>query len=102
MNSARACLCNVAPGLCWAQQLQGSFCSQGADSFIKVTIGSSHGMGKPYSTFSIGDAWLQGAGHAVGTKQTTLKDKLTPYFIVVDEFTIPNYEFPKEFNDAIL
>lgn len=25
-------------------------------------------MGKPYSTFSIGDAWLQGAGHAVGTK----------------------------------
>jgi len=31
-----------------------------------------------------------------------LKDKLTPYFIVVDEFTIPNYEFPKEFNDAIL
>ena len=68
MNSARACLCNVAPGLCWAQQLQGSFCSQGADSFLKVAIGSSHGMGKPYSTFSIGDAWLQGAGHAVGTK----------------------------------
>ena len=68
MNSARACLGNVAPGLCWAQQLQGSFCSQGADSFMKVTIGSSHGMGKPYSTFSIGDAWLQGAGHAVGTK----------------------------------
>jgi regulator of protease activity HflC (stomatin/prohibitin superfamily) len=34
--------------------------------------------------------------------RTTLKDKLTPYFIVVDEFTIPNYEFPKEFNDAIL
>ena len=68
MNSARACLCNVAPGLCWAQQLQGSFCSQGADSFVKVTIGSSHGMGKPYSRFSIGDAWLQGAGHAVGTK----------------------------------
>ena len=32
----------------------------------------------------------------------TLKDKLTPYFIIVDEFTIPNYEFPKEFNDAIL
>jgi regulator of protease activity HflC (stomatin/prohibitin superfamily) len=32
----------------------------------------------------------------------TLKDKLTPYYIVVDEFTIPNYEFPKEFNDAIL
>ncbi|TME72113.1 MAG: prohibitin family protein [Chloroflexi bacterium] len=31
-----------------------------------------------------------------------LKDKLSPYFIVVDEFTIPNYEFPKEFNDAIL
>ena len=31
-----------------------------------------------------------------------LKDKLTPYYIVVDEFTIPNYEFPKEFNDAIL
>ena len=31
-----------------------------------------------------------------------LKDKLTPYFIIVDEFTIPNYEFPKEFNDAIL
>jgi hypothetical protein len=25
-------------------------------------------MGKPYSTFSIGDAWLQGAGYAVGTK----------------------------------
>jgi len=68
MNSARACLCNVGPGLCWAQQLQGSFCSQGADSFVKVAIGSSHGMGKPYSTFSIGDAWLQGAGHAVGTK----------------------------------
>jgi regulator of protease activity HflC (stomatin/prohibitin superfamily) len=34
--------------------------------------------------------------------RTTLKDKLAPYFIVVDEFTIPNYEFPKEFNDAIL
>ena len=34
--------------------------------------------------------------------RTTLKDKLTPYFIIVDEFTIPNYEFPKEFNDAIL
>ena len=31
-----------------------------------------------------------------------LKDKLTPYYIVVDEFTIPNYEFPKEFNEAIL
>lgn len=31
-----------------------------------------------------------------------LKDKLVPYYIVVDEFTIPNYEFPKEFNDAIL
>ncbi len=31
-----------------------------------------------------------------------LRDKLSPYFIVVDEFTIPNYEFPKEFNDAIL
>jgi regulator of protease activity HflC (stomatin/prohibitin superfamily) len=31
-----------------------------------------------------------------------LKDKLAPYYIVVDEFTIPNYEFPKEFNDAIL
>jgi regulator of protease activity HflC (stomatin/prohibitin superfamily) len=34
--------------------------------------------------------------------RTVLKDKLSPYFIVVDEFTIPNYEFPKEFNDAIL
>jgi regulator of protease activity HflC (stomatin/prohibitin superfamily) len=34
--------------------------------------------------------------------RTTLKDKLSPYFIIVDEFTIPNYEFPKEFNDAIL
>ncbi len=34
--------------------------------------------------------------------KTTLKDKLAPYFIIVDEFTIPNYEFPKEFNDAIL
>jgi regulator of protease activity HflC (stomatin/prohibitin superfamily) len=34
--------------------------------------------------------------------RTTLKDKLQPYYIVVDEFTIPNYEFPKEFNDAIL
>jgi regulator of protease activity HflC (stomatin/prohibitin superfamily) len=34
--------------------------------------------------------------------RTTLKDKLLPYFIIVDEFTIPNYEFPKEFNDAIL
>jgi prohibitin 2 len=32
----------------------------------------------------------------------TLKEKLLPYFIIVDEFTIPNYEFPKEFNDAIL
>ncbi|MEP6694941.1 MAG: prohibitin family protein [Chloroflexota bacterium] len=31
-----------------------------------------------------------------------LKDKLSPYYVVVDEFTIPNYEFPKEFNDAIL
>ncbi len=34
--------------------------------------------------------------------RVTLKDKLSPYYIVVDEFTIPNYEFPKEFNDAIL
>ena len=34
--------------------------------------------------------------------RTTLKDKLSPYYIIVDEFTIPNYEFPKEFNDAIL
>jgi len=34
--------------------------------------------------------------------RVTLKDKLAPYYIVVDEFTIPNYEFPKEFNDAIL
>jgi regulator of protease activity HflC (stomatin/prohibitin superfamily) len=34
--------------------------------------------------------------------KAVLKDKLTPYYIVVDEFTIPNYEFPKEFNDAIL
>ncbi len=34
--------------------------------------------------------------------RTTLKEKLTPYYIIVDEFTIPNYEFPKEFNDAIL
>ena len=34
--------------------------------------------------------------------RTTLKDKLAPYYIIVDEFTIPNYEFPKEFNDAIL
>ena len=34
--------------------------------------------------------------------KTTLRDKLIPYFIIVDEFTIPNYEFPKEFNDAIL
>ncbi len=34
--------------------------------------------------------------------KSVLKDKLTPYYIVVDEFTIPNYEFPKEFNDAIL
>ena len=34
--------------------------------------------------------------------RTTLKDKLAPYYIVVDEFTIPNYDFPKEFNDAIL
>ena len=34
--------------------------------------------------------------------KATLKDKLIPYYIIVDEFTIPNYEFPKEFNDAIL
>ncbi|MEI6136815.1 MAG: prohibitin family protein [Chloroflexota bacterium] len=34
--------------------------------------------------------------------KAVLKEKLVPYFIVVDEFTIPNYEFPKEFNDAIL
>src|SRR6266542_346124 len=34
--------------------------------------------------------------------KTVLKDKLVPYYIIVDEFTIPNYEFPKEFNDAIL
>ena len=39
----------------------------------------------------------------VATKaKAVLKDKLAPYYIVVDEFTIPNYEFPKEFNDAIL
>ena len=34
--------------------------------------------------------------------KTVLSEKLGPYYIVVDEFTIPNYEFPKEFNDAIL
>ena len=34
--------------------------------------------------------------------KAVLKDKLIPYYIIVDEFTIPNYEFPKEFNDAIL
>src|SRR5206468_3423823 len=34
--------------------------------------------------------------------KATLKDKLIPYYIIVDEFTIPNYELPKEFNDAIL
>ena len=34
--------------------------------------------------------------------KTVLSEKLAPYYIVVDEFTIPNYEFPKEFNDAIL
>jgi regulator of protease activity HflC (stomatin/prohibitin superfamily) len=39
----------------------------------------------------------------VATKaKSVLKDKLSPYHIIVDEFTIPNYEFPKEFNDAIL
>jgi len=32
----------------------------------------------------------------------TLRDKLAPYFVIVDEFTIPNYEFPKEFDAAIL
>ena len=53
-DSARACLCVVGPGLCWAQQLQGSFCSQGADSFVKVTTGSPHGVGKPCSTCSMG------------------------------------------------
>ena len=42
--------------MCWAQQLQGSFCSQGAGSFVKVTTGSSHGVGKPCSTFSVGAA----------------------------------------------
>src|SRR5713101_4324111 len=31
-----------------------------------------------------------------------LRDKLAPYYVVVDEFTIPNYEFPPAFNDAIL
>lgn len=31
-----------------------------------------------------------------------LLEKLAPYYVIVDEFTIPNYEFPKEFNDAIL
>src|SRR5256712_4626030 len=34
--------------------------------------------------------------------RTTLKDKLASNFIDVAAFTIPNYEFPKEFNDAIL
>lgn len=34
--------------------------------------------------------------------KVVLRDKLLEYYIVVDEFTIPNYEFPKEFNDAIL
>ena len=34
--------------------------------------------------------------------KAVLREKLVPYYIVVDEFTIPNYEFPKEFNDAIL
>src|SRR5438094_8569399 len=34
--------------------------------------------------------------------KATLKDKLIPYYIIVDEFTIPNYEVPKELNDAIL
>ena len=34
--------------------------------------------------------------------KAVLREKLVPYYIVGDEFTIPNYEFPKEFNDAIL
>ncbi len=39
----------------------------------------------------------------VATKaKEVLRNKLAPYYIFVDEFTIPNYEFPKEFNDAIL
>ena len=34
--------------------------------------------------------------------KSVLKEKLQPYFIIVDEFTIPNYEFPKDFDAAIL
>ncbi len=34
--------------------------------------------------------------------KTVLSEKLAPYYIIVDEFTIPNFEFPREFNEAIL
>ena len=33
--------------------------------------------------------------------KSLLTERLTPYGIIVDEFTIPNLEFPKAFNDAI-
>ena len=61
-HELRAYLCNTGPGLCWAQQLQGSFCFQGADSFVKVTVGSSHGVGKACSTFSTGAAGCRACG----------------------------------------
>jgi prohibitin 2 len=45
---------------------------------------------------------IQKREEVAGKAKDVLKNKLSPYYIIVDEFTIPNYEFPKEFNDAIL
>lgn len=45
---------------------------------------------------------IQKRDEVASKAKSALRDKLAPYYILVDEFTIPNYEFPKEFSDAIL
>ena len=45
---------------------------------------------------------IQKRGDVALRAKAILHQKLLDYYIVVDEFTIPNFEFPVEFNEAIL
>jgi len=45
---------------------------------------------------------IQKRGDVALRAKAILYEKLLGYYIVVDEFTIPNFEFPPEFNAAIL
>ena len=45
---------------------------------------------------------IQKRGDVALRAKAILYEKLLGYYIVVDEFTIPNFEFPVEFNEAIL